>query len=64
MNLRVSSLNQNGKFFNKYWQFSKSSHRRCSIKKAVLENFSKFTGKDLCESLVFNKLADLRQQLH
>ena len=27
-----------------------SSHRRCSIKKGVLKNFAKFTGKDLCQS--------------
>ena len=28
-----------------------SSHRRCSIKKGVLRNFAKFTGKHLCQSL-------------
>ena len=32
----------------------KSSHRRCSIKKAVLKNFAKFTGKHLSQSLFFN----------
>ena len=29
----------------------KSSHRRCSVKKGVLRNFAKFTGKHLCQSL-------------
>ena len=32
----------------------------CSIKIGVLKNFPKFTGKHLCESLFFNKAADLR----
>ena len=35
----------------------KSSHQRCSIKKGVLRNFAKFTGKRLCQSLFFNKVA-------
>ena len=44
------------------WQSSKcpyahtlyrSSHQRCSIKKAVLINFAKFTGKPVCQSLFF-----------
>ena len=34
----------------------RSSHRRCSVRKAVLENFAKFTGKHLCQSLFFNKV--------
>ena len=34
--------------------------RRCSIKKGVLINFPKFTGKHLCQSLIFNKVADMR----
>ena len=38
----------------------RSSHQRCSIKKCVLENFVKFTGKHLCQSLFFNKVACLR----
>ena len=29
-------------------------------KKVVLGNFAKFTGKHLCQSLFFNKVADLR----
>ena len=38
----------------------RSSHRRCSVKKGVLRNFAKFTGKHLCQSLFFNKAAGLR----
>ena len=29
-------------------------------KKGVLKNFTKFTGKHLCQSLFFNKVAGLR----
>ena len=35
--------------------------RRCSVKKGVLRNFAKFTGKHLCQSLFFNKDAGLKQ---
>ena len=30
---------------------------RCSVKKSVLRNFAKFTGKHLRQSLFFNKVA-------
>ena len=40
---------------NKY----RSSHRRCSVRKGVLRNFVKLTGKHLCQSLFFNKAAGL-----
>ena len=36
---------------------SKAAIRRCSIKKAVLRIFSKFTGNHLCQSFFFNKVA-------
>ena len=39
---------------------ARSSHRRCSLKKGVLENFAKLTGKHRCQSLFFNKVAGLR----
>ena len=39
----------------------RSSHRRRSVRKGTLNNFSKFTGKHLCQSLLFNKVAGLRQ---
>ena len=35
----------------------KSSRQRCSVKKGVLRNFAKFTGKHVCQSLFFNKVA-------
>ena len=35
---------------------NRSSHRRCSIKKAVLKNFVTFTGSHLCWSLLLIKL--------
>ena len=38
-----------------------SSHQTCSIKKGVLKNFTKFTGKHLCQNFLFNKVAGLRQ---
>ena len=34
-----------------------SSLRRCSVRKGVLRKFKKFTGKRLCQSLLFNKAA-------
>ena len=37
-----------------------SSHQRCCIRKGVLRNFSKFTGKHLCQGLFFNTVAGLR----
>ena len=40
----------------------RSSHQRCSVTKGVLRNFAKFTGKPLCKSLFFNKVADLRPE--
>ena len=39
---------------------NRNSHRRCSVKKDVLRNFAKFTGKYLCQSLFLNKVAGLR----
>ena len=35
-------------------------HLRCSITKGVLKTFAKFTGKHLCQSLFFNKVASLK----
>ena len=34
--------------------------RRCSVKQVFLKKFLKFTGKHLCQSLFFNKVASLR----
>ena len=38
----------------------KSSRPEVFYKKGVLRNFAKFTGKHLCQSLFFNKVAGLR----
>ena len=39
---------------------NRSNHQRCSMKKAVLRNFTKTSGKHLCQGLLFNKVAGLR----
>ena len=36
------------------------SRPKVFCKKGVLRNFTKFTGKHLCQSLFFNKVAGLR----
>ena len=38
---------------------NRSSHQRCSMKNGVLRNFTKFTGKHMCQSLFFNTVAYL-----
>ena len=40
--------------------FSGSSRSNVFCKKSVLRNFTKFTGKHLCQSLFFNKVAGLK----
>ena len=40
----------------------RSSRPEVFCKKGVLRNFAKFTGKHLCQSLLFNKVAGLRPQ--
>ena len=37
--------------------------QECSVKKGALRNFAKFTGKHLCQRLLFNKVAGLSQVL-
>ena len=37
--------------------YFRSSHRMCSVRKGVLRNIAKFTGKHLRQSLFFNKVA-------
>ena len=44
-----------------FFYYFRSSHRRCSVKKCVLSNFSKFSEKHLCQKLFFNKVAGLWQ---
>ena len=37
--------------------------RRCSVKKGVLKNFTKFPGKHLYQSLFFNKVEEALPQV-
>ena len=46
INLQLSS------FSNDLGFIYRSSHQRCSMKKGVLRNFTKFTGKHLCQSFI------------
>ena len=41
----------------------RSNHQRCSVRKGVLRNFTKFTGKHQCQSLFFNKVTGLRPEI-
>ena len=43
-------------------QCNRSNQRRCSVKKVVRRNFTKFIGRHLCQSLFFNKVAGLRRK--
>ena len=38
------------------WRKFRISHRRYSVRKGVLRNFAKFTGKYLCQNLFLIKL--------
>ena len=40
--------------------YSEADTRRCSIKKAVLEEFAIFIGKHLCWSLFFNEVVGMQ----
>ena len=40
--------------------YARSSRPEVFCKKGVVRNFTKFTGKHLCQRLFFNKVADLR----
>ena len=57
-----------GGFLLDWWKLilheNRSSHQTCSIKKGVLRNFAKFTGKHLRQSLFFNKITGLSLQLY
>ena len=44
-----------------WWEINfRSSHWSCSVKIGVFKNFAKSTGTNLCQSLLFNKVAGLR----
>ena len=39
---------------------SRNSRQMCSVRKGILRNFTKFTGKHLCQSIFLNKVAGVR----
>ena len=43
------------RFNNSAFRINRSTHRRCSVRKGVLRNFAKLTGKHLRQSLFYNK---------
>ena len=57
--LKKYSLMVNPKNINLVTKIPFDADNRCSVRKGVLRNFSKFTGKHLCHSLCFNKVANL-----
>ena len=48
---------------NKALLMTEAVFRRCSVKKDVIKNFAKFTGKHLCGSLSFDKVASLKKKI-
>ena len=46
---------------SKWKRKNRSSHLTCSLRKGVLRNFAKFTGKHLCQGLYFVKIVALAQ---
>ena len=49
------------KYKDKILNIVKSSHGKCSVKNGVLNKLTKFTGKQLYQSLIFNKVADIKK---
>ena len=41
----------------------RSSNRKCSVRKGVLRNFAKLTGKQQCQGLFFNEVAIKKESL-
>ena len=57
------NLRQNLRFLqhsSRHYLHVRSSHQRCYVKIGVLRNFTKFTGRHLCQSLFLNKVSGLR----
>ena len=48
-----TSLSSN---FTRSFRACRNGRRRCSVRKHILTNFSKFTEKHLCQGLFFNKV--------
>ena len=51
-------------FWKSIYEYAEAVVRMCSVKKVlkVLLNFAKFTGKYLCQSLFYNKVASLQSE--
>ena len=58
--LRESLFDQVFKYSKILWRPCRSSRSEVFCRKAFLKKWSKFTGKHLCQSLFFNKVAGLR----
>ena len=58
----LSKIRNNSKFITCAHYMCRSSCQDVFCKKSVLKNFTKFTGKHLCQSLFFNKVAGLRPE--
>ena len=50
-------------FFRSLALWYRSSHRRCSVRKSVLRNFVKYSGKHLCQNPFFSKFFSKKQTL-
>ena len=53
----TSTLTQKFRYVVSFSSNIRRSHQRCSYQKGVSKNLTKFTGKPLCQSLFFNKVA-------
>ena len=53
---KLHALSRFVKYISDEKRMFRSSYQKCSIKKGVLRNFAKFTGKYLCQSLFVIKL--------
>ena len=60
--IKISAFNRTNKdvWLEKRTAIGRSSRPEVFCKKVVLRNFAKFTGKHLCQSIFFNKVAGLR----
>ena len=55
----IRNLSQAQHYLNFCYK-NRSSHQSCFVRKDILRNFAKFTGKHLWQSLFLNKVAGLR----
>ena len=62
--LRLVANSWNSDWGDKGEQDFRSSHPEVSYEIRVLKNFAKFTGKHLCQSLLFNEIAGVSLQLY